>query len=56
MLRRARSAEQDASFRISLASMHVVYSNPEWVVYRLLTVPSDSLNATPYLKRGSWSE
>ena len=32
--------------------MHTVYSNPEWQVCRLLAVPEDALNATPYLKRG----
>lgn len=29
-----------------------VYSNANWPVYRLLSVPEDSMNATPYLERG----
>jgi len=28
-----------------------VYSNPKWIVYRLLTVPADAVNATAHLKR-----
>merc|ERR1712080_68235 len=32
--------------------MHVVYSNPKWRVYRLVTIPDGSVNNTAYIARG----
>jgi hypothetical protein len=52
LFQQPRSSDQEESFRIGLASMHVVYGHSKWLVYRLLTVPADSQNATPYLRRG----
>lgn len=47
-----RSSDEETSFRVSLSSMHVIYAHNKWDVYRLLTIPDDSLNTTAYEKRG----
>lgn len=47
-----RSRSEEVTFRISLASMHRIYSHKTWVVFRLLTIPDDALNDTPYHRRG----
>lgn len=39
-------------FREALSRMHLVYSNPHWLVYRFSTVPSDAPNPVPYGARG----
>merc|ERR1712216_1067852 len=52
LLQRPRTDAEEDHFRISLSSMHVVFSCSKWAVYRLLTIPDSSTNITPYLARG----
>lgn len=47
-----RQGHEEISFRIALASMHKIYSCPKWCVYRIVTVPPDAENNTPYKERG----
>lgn len=47
-----RSPAEEDSFRIALASMHVVYAHNKWVVYRLMTMPAEALNNLAYQDRG----
>lgn len=47
-----RSHAEEVSFRVALASMHVVYSHRKWEVNRILTMAVDSQNSTPNLGRG----
>ena len=32
--------------------MHLIYANPYWCVYRILSVPTDAVNQVPYMNRG----
>lgn len=47
-----RAAIEEEGFQIALASLHFVYGHPQWTVWRILTVPGDAANPTPYLRRG----
>merc|ERR1712039_1125117 len=47
-----RSPEEERLFRTALSAMHLLYSNPNWNVYRLPHVPATAANPTPYEERG----
>lgn len=47
-----RTPEEQALFKRALSSMQAIYTNPAWLVYRLVDVPGDAENPTPYTERG----
>lgn len=50
-----RSAAEGVSFREALDHMHLAYSNSEWVVIRLLDVPSEGSTTPPTRSEGGAS-
>jgi len=47
-----RTDSEEFSFRTALHSMHLIYANPKWDVYRIITMPEDAVNKVPYTRRG----
>lgn len=52
LFQKPRTEEQDRLFKQALASMHRIYSNDKWCVFRMVAVPDDAENKTPYEERG----
>ena len=55
-MRSLRSATEQAEFRMALHNMHTVYTNMNWYVVRLVDIPEDATNNTPYEKRGHFAQ
>jgi len=52
LFQKPRTEEQDQLFRQALGSMHLIYSNHKWPVFRMIVVPKAAENQTPYEDRG----